>query len=59
MKSSIEWAITALHEIGHDLESGGESKKVVAARAHARADDLKRRLADILSATKEEGGKHV
>lgn len=51
MKELVEWAITALHELGHDLEAGGESKAVIAKRAHARAEDLKARLKEVQNAT--------
>lgn len=47
----IEWAISALDSLGHDLETGVESKRSAAARAHFRAQDLRKRLT-------EERAKH-
>lgn len=44
MKQKLLWAITAFHELAHDLEAGGESKAVIAKRANARAEEIKKHV---------------
>jgi hypothetical protein len=52
-----EWAISVLDSIGHDLETGAESKKIIAKRAHSRAEQLRRMLKKLRQ--EQENGKWI
>lgn len=56
-REMVELAISMLDEIGHDLETGRESKQVIAKRAHRHADRLRQDLLDVRR--EEEAGKWV
>lgn len=43
-RADVEWAISALDGLGHDLATGAERPAVIVKRAHARADELRKRL---------------
>lgn len=47
LRPLLEWAVTALDALGHDLATGSEAKAVVAKRAHSRAQQLREMLSEV------------